>query len=59
MNKLVGNDNGCFDIAPYETKKAFDPRRRVMYVVEGPETQFKAKCMGYWAYKYSCGRIRN
>jgi hypothetical protein len=45
-NKLVGRDNGCLDIAPYDTKKASDPRRRAMGVVVGPETQFRARQIG-------------
>jgi hypothetical protein len=47
MNKLVGKLSGCFDIAPYETKYASDPRRRAIDVVAGPETQFRARRIGY------------
>lgn len=43
INMLVGIDKGCFDIAPYDTNMASDPRRRAMAVVEGPETQFNPR----------------
>jgi len=43
MNRLVGSDKGCFDIAPYDTRTASDPSIRVMAVVVGPETQFNPR----------------
>lgn len=36
MNSDVGNDSGCFDIAPYETRCASFPIRRAMSEVSLP-----------------------
>ena len=43
----MGKLSGSFDIAPYETKHALEPRIRAMDVVVGPETQFRARRIGY------------
>lgn len=46
MKRLVGIDNGCFDMAPYETRCASDVRRESIEVVVGPETQLSASWIG-------------
>lgn len=46
MNAEVGNESGCFDMAPYETRWAPSPRKRVIADVAGPPTQLSINLMG-------------
>ena len=46
MKAEVGSDSGCFDMAPYDTRCAFSPRKRVMADVAGPPTQLSISRIG-------------